>query len=423
MTTGPRLLRPVGTPFGLYFRPGRNDHRALLSLIAEGASDFTGLVLDACLEDRQMELRTEARRHGLETILDTRAIDLATPGGIRRSGVIDLPWAGDLQPHRPELLGGLGSGAFVTEVANHVADHDYTAVLAPTHYLQGFPDPWFEVDRKLTRELRLALDARGCRDVCIYYPLAIPGTVMRDPALRKAMIARLSGLPIDGIWLRVHPFGTTSSGPLALRRYIEGCREFQTLGVPLVAEHTGTIGVALLAFGAVGGIGSGVTYGERFDVGALLRPPSSGSAFSPSPRVYIASLGAFLTRKQARKFFENRQMRGLFACHADGCCRRGAPDMEADPKRHFLLRRAGEVNFYSRPPEPVRAGLYLEEFLRPATDLALRAARVDSALEPTRKRLEGWRQILGAMHAQGLPRSSAVAPQGHRIQPRQEMGA
>lgn len=285
MSAGPRLLRPVGAPFGLYFRPGRNDHKSLLSLIAEGRADFTGLVLDACLEDRQGELRA------------------------------------------------------------------------------------------------------------------------------------------DGVWLRVHPFGTTSSGPLALRRYIEGCREFQTLGVPLVAEHTGTIGVALLAFGAVGGTESGVTYGERFDVGGLLRPPPGGSAFSPGPRVYIASLGAFLTREQARAFFENRQMRSLFACQTDGCCRRGASDMDADPKRHFLLRRAGEVNFYSRPPEPVRAGLYLEEFLRPATDLALRAARVDATLEPTRKRLEAWRQTLGAMHAAGLARSSAISPQGHRIQPHQEMGA
>ncbi len=81
-------------------------------------------------------------------------------------------------------------------------------------------------------------------------------------------------------------------------------------------------------------------------------------------------------------------MKTLFACRVSDCCRRGAIDMAVDPRRHFVLRRTSEVNYYSRPPEPLRSGLYLEEFLRPATDLALRAARVAPALEPTHYQLE-----------------------------------
>ena len=92
--------------------------------------------------------------------------------------------------------------------------------------------------------------------------------------------------------------------------------------------------------------------------------------------------------------------------------------MTGDPRRHFILRRTGEVERYGRAPEPLRSGLYLEEFLRPATDFALRAARVAPELESTRKRLEGWRNTLGAMQQQGPPVSFAVAPQGQRTQPR-----
>src|SRR5215211_2614583 len=65
---GPRLLRPVGPALGLYFRPGWNDHKALLGLLAEGQTDLSGLVFDPCLLARQTELRTEARRLGLEAV-------------------------------------------------------------------------------------------------------------------------------------------------------------------------------------------------------------------------------------------------------------------------------------------------------------------------------------------------------------------
>ncbi len=131
--------------------------------------------------------------------------------------------------------------------------------------------------------------------------------------------------------------------------------------------------------------------------------------------MYLPQLGAFVTRGQAGELFEHRQMKTTFGCRDAGCCRRGALDMTADPRRHFIIRRTSEVNFYSRPPEPVRAGLYLEEFLRPATDLALRAARVQPALEVTRRRLEAWRHTLGAMHQAGPPQTFAVVPEGRRL--------
>lgn len=421
MSDGPRLLRPVGAPLGLYLRPGRNDHKTLLALLAEKRADMSGLVLDPCLADRHKELQTEARSHGLETVLDPRSVELATVGGITRSGITDLPWTGQTYPHTAEMLGGTTGVHIAEQIAQYANEKNFSAVLAPAHYVKDSLDPWLTIDARLTRALRRALDTTGRQQTCIYYPLAISATALRNPLARRALIAGLGQLPIDALWLRVHPFGTTSSGPLALRRYIEACQEFQSLGIPLVAEHTGTIGVALLAFGAVGGIESGVTYGERYDVSGLIKPPKSGSAFSPAPRVYIPKLGAFLSRAQASVFFANRQMKSLFACRADDCCRNGAQDMSADPRRHFLLSRTREVSYYSRPPVPVRPGLYLEEFLRPATDLALRATRVSSDLEPTRRRLEGWRNTLGALHQRGLPTTIAVAPEGQRIQSRQQI--
>jgi hypothetical protein len=386
---------------------------------------MSGLVLDACLADRHDELRKEAQRHGLETVLDPRSVELSTLGGVTRSGVTALPWAGDTVPHTPALLGGASAATMIEALAKAVIDGGYSAVLAPTHYLAaGATDPWFQLDGNLVRALRRKLDELGGRGVCIYYPLAIAGALLRDGAQRDALISRLRQLPIDALWFRVHPFGTSSSGPLALRRYIEACKDFHVLEIPLVAEHTGTVGLALLTFGAVGGIEGGLTFGERYDVSGLIKPPAQGTPFSPPPRVYIEKLGTFLTREQARVFYENRQMKSLFACKVPGCCSRGYVDTHADPRRHFLLRRMGEVSYYSRPPEPLRAGLYLEEFLRPATDLALRATRVAPELDATRRRLEGWRNTLGAMHQQTQGMTFAMAPEGKRLHPRAHaMGA
>jgi hypothetical protein len=298
--------------------------------MAERHTNLSGLVLDPCLKDRHEDLRVEARQHELETVLDPRTVELSTPGGITRSGVAGLPWAGDALPHTRDLLDGAAGDRLVEQIVATVVEHKYSAVLAPTHYLGGgAADAWLGIDGRLTRKLRALLDSTGQRQVCIYYPLATSAKVFRHWAQRTAFIAALSALPIDAVWLRIHPFGTTNSGPLALRRYIEGCRQFHALGVPLVAEHTGTVGMALLAFGAVGGIESGITYGERYDINPLINPPSNNDPFSPPPRVYVERLGAFLSRDQANELFSNRQMRTLLACRVAGCCPRGAADMAA----------------------------------------------------------------------------------------------
>jgi hypothetical protein len=109
----PRLLRPIGPPLGLYLRPARNDHTPLMALLAEKRTDMSGLVLDACLGNRHKELRAEAQQHDLETVLDPRTVELSTLGGITRSGVKGLPWAGDILPHTLAMLRGAAGDALV----------------------------------------------------------------------------------------------------------------------------------------------------------------------------------------------------------------------------------------------------------------------------------------------------------------------
>jgi hypothetical protein len=324
-------------------------------------------------------------------------MELATAGGFTASRA-QLPWAGS-QPHRPADITGPGGYRMADTIAEFVADKQFSAVLAPAHYISGPNDPWLQIDEAVTGRLRRTLDANGQADVPIFYPLALAGKVLLDSEQRSALKPFLARLPVDAIWLRVHPFGS-NSGPSALRGYIEACRDLHDLGLPLVAERSGTVGLALMAFGAVGGIENGVTIGEKFDASRLIHPPQGGKSFSPPARVYVPDLGLFLTRTQAKDLFQTPRMK-MFACRDTDCCRNGAQDMIREPRRHFVIQRMGEVGRLSQVAEAARANVYLEEMLRPATDRLPRVlqAKLDrdtvKKLENERRKLGRWRETLG----------------------------
>lgn len=286
-------------------------------------------------------------------------------------------------------------------------------MLAPTHIIDGLNDAWLDVDAALVRSLRRALNSRGRAATPIYYPLTLRSKIFALPKAREVLVERLRSLPIDAVWLRIHPFGTTSAGPVALRRYLGACQDFHTLNVPLVGEHTGTVGLPLLAFGAVGGIESRLTLGERFDFDRYTKD-SGGKGFLPAPRVYLHSLGAFVSRDQAEAFFKRPGMRAAHGCTDRRCCRRGWQDMVADPRRHFVVRRGAEVAALSGVPPQLRVNVYMNDFLRRASDAAVRAERAEPALASARQRLDSWRGALDAMGDQQGSRTVALAPTGER---------
>ena len=100
-----RRLRPVQPPLGLYFRPGRNDHGALLQPLSEGSPSFSGVVLSAARYTRHEELGDEVRNRHMEVVLDQHTVELATPNGFERPALAALLWAGH-RMHRPDDFQG-----------------------------------------------------------------------------------------------------------------------------------------------------------------------------------------------------------------------------------------------------------------------------------------------------------------------------
>lgn len=389
-----RRLRPVSDPLGSYLRVGRQDHSCFAQMLVEGRSIGGGLIADPAQLEQHRDLWTEARNQGVETVLDPRSLELSTPGGVLRGGARDLPWAPS-GLHTPDALYGAAGEDLCDQLVDMVSTARHTAVLAPTHFIASAEDPWLDIDSDLTRALRNGLNRAGLHDVPIYYPLITKTEHFNDPSWRSIVIGYLRALPIDAIWLRIHPFGTTKSGPFALRRYLAACRDLHQLERPLVGEHTGAVGVGLMAFGALGGVESGVTVNDHTDLSDWLRVPTKRGGGGGEARVYLHQLGSFLDRSKAKALLNRPGMKAAHACLDTACCPRGWKDTHLRYREHFVTQRAREVNALSAVPEPLRAGQYLEGFLRPASDRAVRAAEVEPALLSTRKRLDSWRGTLG----------------------------
>src|SRR5258707_6453916 len=87
----PRIVRPAPDPLALYLRPGRNDHRELLNLMAEGDTSCFGAIFDPTILRRHKELKDQVIEHRLDAILDTKTQQSATIGGYTEA-LGKLPW-------------------------------------------------------------------------------------------------------------------------------------------------------------------------------------------------------------------------------------------------------------------------------------------------------------------------------------------
>lgn len=383
-----------------YLRPGRSSAARLKALIASGERPCDGLVLDAAAWSRLGDLSDAALTAGIETVLDPRSLELGSAGGRARGGVASLAWAGATPHDRDALRSADARAELVVPLADFVAAQRIDAVLAPTHYVEAPDDEWLNIDEALTTELREALDDLGCSDARVYRPLFIPSRLLSPRvALAADLATSLESRAIDAIWLGVHPFGA-SAGPLAVRRYIDFCRALHCANRPIVALHTGTVGLLLLAVGAVSAIESGVTDGEHFDHEALTtfpRPPRDGERIIGStPRVYVQSLGAFLTTREAQALFAVRGMTAAHACQFR-CCPRGTADMIGRRIDHFAIRRQAEIEALVRVPAHRRAKAWLDTELRPASDRAIAAERAHPRFKSVRKRLDDWRGVVSGL--------------------------
>ncbi|MDE0033998.1 MAG: hypothetical protein OXU75_12815 [Deltaproteobacteria bacterium] len=389
----PRVVRAAPEPLGWYLRPSYVDHRAIADAVAGGLVGLHGVVFDPLYGDRHSELRHLIVERNRDAILDPRTQELASIGGFNKR-LSALPWALD-RPHGPDDFADVDARRIVDSIAQFVVKRRYTAVLAPTHYIESADSPWLAIDTRLTGHLRRYLDRVDASNVPIFYSLAVSYEAFRSTEERHAILERLMDLPVDSVWIKVSQSGTLTHA--AVRNLVYGATEFHSLGVPLIGDMMGGLrGLSALAFGAVGGICHGVTQKERFSATSWTRPASSSNqGFSRPTGIYVAPLGIHLKREEATAFFGARGSKSRFGCREKACCPKGLKDMVDNPVRHSLVQRSGELRRLSILPEEMRAQHFLEETLRPATDAAVFAESLSfQSQEHLAKRMSDNRKVL-----------------------------
>ena len=361
----PEGLRDALAELGLYIRIGRNDHLTMLDLLAEGESRIFGVVIEAQFSHRHRELRAEALKRGFDVILDPKTHPLAMAGGHTHS-LSALPWAVD-RPHKLQDFEGSDGMALAEKIASFAVRNSFTQLLGPTHFLQGHTDPWLAQDIKMMEHTRQFLDQDGS-DVELIYPLSLPIDVLRVPAYRRAVLAALRDAPFDALWLKIDNFGGDASGDKTIA-YIEACRDFHALGVPIISDHVGGLpALGLLAFSAVGGICHGVTLAERFNSYAWRKPQLDNSGRLPSVRVYIERLDTHLKPAEAKALLNaSSRVKARYGCTDSHCCS-GVQGQLTRPARHYVHQRSREVTEISQTPESIRAANYLDNTVRKVSD-------------------------------------------------------
>jgi hypothetical protein len=252
----------------------------------------------------------------------------------------------------------------------------------------------------------------------LIYPLALPMTVLRNTAERRAIIAAFADAPCAAIWLRVENFGDDATGE-KVAAYVQACRDFHERGLPLVGDHVGGLpGLGVLAFGAVGGIAHGVTMQQAFRAPGWRRPPVPGSGFGPSWRVYIPQLDLLLKPKAAQVLFAaSPKIRAMCGCRDTHCCPHGPRDMLGHPARHATYQRAREIERLSGVPQSMRAAHYLNQNVRKVSDDVAQVAAfpvVDEALAKSllgkQRNTSRYRQTVAHLVENAETASVAIAP-------------
>lgn len=358
----PMALRTAAPRLGHYLRVGRNEHKEIAYLLAEGERRYSGIVIDGHLAERHKELKTEAEKLGLETILDPKTHATAFEGGFTDS-LGELPWIGGKQSTLGDFIGSEGCRR-AEQIAEFAAFNRFSAVLAPAHLVASANDPWLKADVHVAQHLRKDLDP----SVALFFPLALPLSVLRDPSSRAIILNELRGLEMDALWLRVENYGNDASGE-KVRSFIECVTHFHELNVPIVADFVAGIpALSPLAFGAVGGISHGVMVFESFRANHW-KKPAEGNPRTPSHRVYFHELDLLLAPSQAQALLaQSTRIRGQHGCRDPQCCPKGPRDMFDHPVRHYLRQRAGEVASIGSVPQAGRITFLMDSLVRPRSD-------------------------------------------------------
>jgi hypothetical protein len=339
------------------------------------------------------------------------------PGALT-GGMAALPWGLERHHNVTDFDGGAGAKR-AAQIVEAAISGGFTQLLGPTHLLTSANDPWLRRDIGMMARTadEIGRSGKGA-DLELIYPLALPMSLLRNAAERRAIIAAIADAPCSVIWLKVENFGDDATGE-KVAAYVAACRDLHERGLPLVADHVGGLpGLGALALGAVGGIAHGVTMKQSFRASSWRRPPAGGTPFAPSWRVYVPQLDLLLKPKAAETLFAAApKIKAMCGCKDTHCCPHGVRDMIGHPARHAMYQRAREIERLSAVPPSMRAGHYLNQNVRKVSDDVAQLAAfpvgdavLAKSLREKQREVSRFRQTVAHLVESAEVASVAVSP-------------
>jgi hypothetical protein len=411
----PLKTRPKGKALGLFIRVGRNDHLEMLELLAAGERGIFGFVIDAHNVGRHRDLIVEAKKRNFDVILDPKFQQLALPGS-HTEKLAELPWGRD-RHHVLADFDSTNAKNIAGRLVEFALENGFTEILGPSHLLTGPNDPWLRRDIQAMAETAREIAACG-QQLDLIYSLAVPIDVLRNRSERQALAASVADAPCNAVWLKIENFGDDASGEKTAA-YVEICRDFHQLGLPIVSDHAGGLpGMAALAFGAVGGIAHGVTMNQSFKASSWRKPTNDRSGGGQTWRVYIPQLDLLMKPADANSFLNTSpRLRSKCGCRDTHCCPHGVRDMIERPARHALYQRAREVQSLSNLIPSVRVAHFIEERARRVSDDVAAVAALPGIQDSIRDkllkkqaRMGRFRQAMVHLAEAAPPETRAEAP-------------
>jgi hypothetical protein len=407
-------LHPRQPSLAGYLRVGHDGHRLLEHMLKAGRLQHKRFVFDAAYIDRQTDLLRAVKAAGCEVVLDTNFSEMfyagkfASPVTQRPSKITQLPWANHDRPWQQDDFVNVRNFDVSHSIAEFAVKYGVDAVLLSSNILRSETISAIKTDCSLCESLRMELDKSGGNNIRVDFLASFSSKTLNDGAARKSLIASITGLPIDNIWLRLENFGATSTG-VATLAFISAVQSLHIAGMPLVIDYAGgLVGLSTLAFGAAGGICHGIGVKETFD---LSHWKKAGKGGGKSVFVYVAELDKKFKPDQLTNFFSASGSKPKFACNDKDCC--GSPqDMIDHHDEHFIVQRSKQLAGLAKTPSDKRSDTFLVDYLgasvrkaRASTLLKLDDVALKKSLIENKKRLTRLEEALVTLNKIELTKS------------------
>lgn len=369
-------------PIGHFIRLGDSGYKKNAELHARSLLKAKRFVVNGSRIGFQREDIRMLREGGAEVVLDPRTVEL---GSAKYCGgeAAKAPWAMEDGSALPQKFRAAGHVFDLHgRIARCAVDHQVDAVLSPTNLVSGdaFKTP-FDIDRAACLAMRSALDANGGREIALDYLLVVRLTDLTDEKRRLELMAGLSDLPFENLWLRIATSGGTA-GPLTAQRLIKVLSAMHNIGRPIILDYAGGLtGEALISMNVVSGVAHGIGERGSFNTSGWNKAPRKPEEDEErqggrASRVDVQVLGRSFTIPEVETLLSAKGAKSLLIPTDKHILPNGPSDLRSDVRRLNALEAERRMDVIETTPTLKRPEAFAEVRMKEADQAARKAARL-----------------------------------------------